>query len=488
MASKTAKRAPSKSPASKVNASPTKNGDAASKRSKASTARNGNGAQHGEMSISSIERFRNEFAANPQNTVSLNAVTKTSVHAVAQRRASVLAARQVFSHSVETGKITSQKSSGRCWLFAGLNTLRMAAVQRLDVDKDFEFSQNYLMFWDKLEKANYFYENILKTRTEAVGSRILDFLLVDPIQDGGQWDMFVNLVRKYGVVPKEMMPETQSSGSTGLMNGVVTRKLRADAAKLREIAKKSGVEAARRKKKAMLNEVYRMLSIHLGEPPKEFEWQWRNKGGDFHREGLMTPRSFLEKFVGKVLEDHICLIHCPQKTKSMDTLYTVQYLGNVVEGDIVKYLNVHVSELKRAAISMIKDGKAVWFGCDVGKMLDGELGALDANLYDYQSIYGTTVGMDKPTRLDYGDSRMTHAMVLCGVDLDQRGRPTKWRVENSWGENGEGKGYLTMTDEWFDEYVYEVAVETSYLGDGHRKALKAKPVVLPPWDPMGALA
>ena len=455
---------------------------------KSAAYRNGKGTGSADLSLSTIEGFRRDFTGDPQNLVSLNAVTKTSVHAVAMRRASVVAARQVCSHSVDTAKITSQKSSGRCWLFAGLNTLRMAAVQRLDVDKDFEFSQNYLMFWDKLEKANYFYENVMATLSEPIGSRLLDFLLADPIQDGGQWDMFVNLVRKYGVVPKELMPETQSSGSTGLMNSVITRKLRADAAKLRELSRKTDIDGLRKKKKAMLNEVYRMLSIHLGEPPEEFEWQWRNKGGDFHREGTMTPHSFLEKFVGKVLEDHICLIHCPQKTKSFDTLYTVQYLGNVVEGDIVRYLNVHVSELKRAAIAMIKDGKAVWFGCDVGKMLDGEVGALDAHLYDYESIYGTAIGMDKPTRLDYCDSRMTHAMVLCGVDLDQRGRPRKWRVENSWGENGEGKGYLTMTDEWFDEYVYEVAVDTSYLTDAQRKALKSKPVMLPPWDPMGALA
>jgi bleomycin hydrolase len=440
------------------------------------------------VSTSAIAGFRHNFAADPANTVSLNAVTKTSVHGIAQRRASVIAARQVFSHTVDTGKITSQKSSGRCWLFAGLNTLRMAAVQRLDVDKDFEFSQNFLMFWDKLEKANYFYENILHTLDQPIGSRILDHLLADPIQDGGQWDMFVNLVRKYGLAPKEMMPETQSSGSTGIMNGVITRKLRSDAAKLREMAKKSGIEALRRKKKTMLDEVYRMLSIHLGEPPSEFEWQWRNKGGEFHREGIMTPQSFREKFVGSILEDHICLIHCPQSAKSYDTVYTVQYLGNVVEGDIVKYLNLRIGDLKKAAIEMIKDGKSVWFGCDVGKMLDRDIGSLDSDLYDYESVYGTEIGMDKPTRLDYGDSRMTHAMVLCGVDLDAEGKPRKWRVENSWGEDGDAKGYLTMTDAWFDEYVYEIAVETSYLTDAHRKLLKSKPVVLPPWDPMGSLA
>jgi bleomycin hydrolase len=451
-------------------------------------SQNGKPPKGADLSLESIDGFRSTFADNDRNQVSLNAVTKTSVHAVAQRRASVLAAGQVFSHSVDVAKITSQKSSGRCWLFAGLNTMRMAAVQRLDVEKDFEFSQNYVMFWDKLEKANYFYESILGSVSEPIGSRLLDFLLESPIQDGGQWDMFINLINKYGVVPKSVMPETQSSSSTGIMNGLITRKLRGDAAKLRDMAKKkSSMQALRAKKKSMLSEVYRMLSIHLGEPPTEFEWQWRNKGGDFHREGTMTPHSFMEKFVG-AMDEQVCLIHCPQSSKEMGITYTVEYLGNVVEGDIVKYLNLPLRDLKKAAIAMIRDGKPVWFGCDVGKMLDRELGALDANLYDYESIYGVSVGLDKPGRLDYGDSRMTHAMVLCGVDLDARGKPRKWRVENSWGEDGEGKGFLTMSDAWFDEFVYEVAVETSYLTEPQRNALKAKPVPLPPWDPMGALA
>src|SRR5687767_12143450 len=230
------------------------------------TTRNGKPLPGADIGASTLSGFRNDFAEDRANTAAMNAVTKTSINSVAQSRAAVINARQVFSHNVDTAKITSQKSSGRCWLFAGLNTLRMAAVQRLDVEKDFEFSQNCMMFWDKLEKANYFYENILHTLDQPVGSRILDFLLDAPIQDGGQWDMFVNLVRKYGLVPKSLMPETQSSSSTGLMNGLITRKLRADAAKLREMSKKSGIEALRRKKKTMLNEVYRMLSIHLGEP------------------------------------------------------------------------------------------------------------------------------------------------------------------------------------------------------------------------------
>lgn len=456
----------------------------------ATPSRNGKTGNTGaSVSSSALAEFRKAFSSDARFEASLNAVTKAGVHAVAQSRSAVLGARQVFSHTVEAAKITSQNASGRCWLFAGLNTLRMAAIQRMDIERDFEFSQNYMMFWDKFEKANYFYENILATTREPIGSRLLDFLLADPIQDGGQWDMFVNLIGKYGVVPKEVMPESNSSSSTRIMNGVITRKLRTDAAKLRALAgKRASKEALRKRKNQMLAEVYRMLSIHLGEPPQEFEWQWRNKNGDFHREGTMTPHTFMEKFVGKAVQVQVCLIHCPQDSKKFDTLYTVQFLGNVVEGQIVRYLNVRMPVLKRAAIEMIKDGKPVWFGCDVGKMLDRDAGILDASLYTYEDVYYTDVDSDKATRLDYCDSRMTHAMVLCGVDLDARGRPRKWRVENSWGEAGDGKGFLTMSDAWFDEYVYEVAVEVSYLDENLNKVLKGKPIVLPPWDPMGALA
>lgn len=435
-----------------------------------------------------LSAFRSAFESNPARRAALNAVTKTSVRSVAMNREAVVRCAHTFSHVVKAGEATSQNASGRCWLFAGLNTYRMAAAERMKLE-NFELSQNYLMFWDKLEKANYFLESILQTLDEETDSRLIMWLVQSPIQDGGQWDMFANLVRKYGVVPKEAMPETESSSSTGVMNERITLKLREYAAGLRAAHRKgaSGPDL-RARKEAMLEEVYRMLCIHLGVPPRSFAWQWRDKDKEFHRDGALTPHEFTAKYVQPDLDSMVCLIHCPQAAKRWNSVYTISYLGNVVEGDIVRYLNVELDVMKQAAVDMIRDGKPVWFGCDVGKMFDRELGLMDLDLFEYEPIYGLEFGLDKAERLDYGQSAMNHAMVFTGVDIDTDGKPTKWRVENSWGEKTGAKGFMVMTDRWFDEYNYEVAVEKKYLSPELLEALKMEPIKLPPWDPMGALA
>jgi bleomycin hydrolase len=440
------------------------------------------------VTSSQLARFREAFVTDPARRAALNAVSKTSVRAVAMNREAVVRCTHTFSHMVKAGEATSQNASGRCWLFAGLNTMRMQAAEAMNLE-NFELSQNYLMFWDKLEKANYFLESILETLDEATDSRLIMWLVQSPIQDGGQWDMFVNLVRKYGVVPKEAMPETESSSSTGVMNERITLKLREYAARLRD-AHRAGTLAAelRKQKDTMLEEVYRMLCIHLGVPPSSFLWQWRDKDKEFHRDGMLTPKEFMARYVKAPLDDMVCLIHCPQSSKQYNTVYTISYLGNVVEGDIIRYLNVELDVMKRAAVEMIKDGKPVWFGCDVGKMFDRDLGLMDLDLYEYEPIYGLEFGLDKAQRLDYGQSAMNHAMVFTGVDLDDEGKPIKWRVENSWGDKPGNKGFMVMTDRWFDEYNYEVAVEKKYLSPELIEALKMEPVKLPPWDPMGALA
>jgi bleomycin hydrolase len=238
----------------------------------------------------------------------------------------------------------------------------------------------------------------------------------------------------------------------------------------------------------MLRELYRMLAIHLGEPPKEFLWQWRDKDKAFHRAGSMTPLDFAAKYVTHDLDSMVCLIHCPQTGKRYNTLYTVEYLGNVIGGHGVRYLNVELDTLKKAAVGMIRDEKPVWFGCDVGKSFDRDLGLMDTDLFDYTGVYGTEFTLDKAERLDYGCSVMTHAMVFTGVDLDDAGQPRKWRVENSWGDKNGDKGFMIMTDAWFDEYNYEVVVEKKYVDPEMLKLLDTEPVPLPPWDPMGSLA
>jgi bleomycin hydrolase len=443
----------------------------------------------GGLRLAAVRSFDETFAAEPRNRLALNAVTAGKVQVVARNREAVVrAAQRTFSHVVKTPDITNQKQSGRCWMFAGLNVLRVAAMKALKVEQ-FEFSESYLQFYDKLEKANWFLETMIATADEPTDGRLIGFLLQDPIQDGGQWDMFADLVRKYGVVPKTAMPDAESSGESTPMNGVLRAKLREYAAELRR--RKTGGQAAgelRRRKNEMLATVYRMLAIHLGRPPREFDWQWRDSDDEFHRDGTITPAQFYERYVAVDLDDYVSLINCPTSDKPFGKLYTVQYLGNVVGGTPVRYVNVEIGAFKKAAAAQIAAGWPVWFGCDVGKMAEREQGALDGEMYDLELLYATEFSADKAERVEYGHSVMTHAMALTGVDLDGKGRPRAWKVENSWGDKVGDKGYFVMDDRWFDEYVFEVVIDRRHLPKRILKALDTEPVVLPPWDPMGSLA
>jgi bleomycin hydrolase len=441
-----------------------------------------------EIRDNDVHRFADAFDGEPKNRLALNAVTKNGIGAVALNRAAVNQVDHTYSELIKTPEATHQKKSGRCWLFAGLNTLRLQAMERMNLET-FELSQAYLMFWDKLEKANYFLESIIETRDEPLDGRLVMWILANPLVDGGQWDMFINLVKKYGVVPKSVMPETESSSNSRPMNALLVARLREDAQILRRMNEEGASVAAVRERKGEMMEVfYRMLSIHLGDPPDTFFWEWRDKDEAFHRHGEITPRAFFETYVDVDLDAMVCVINAPTDDKPFEKLYTVQYLGNVVGGQIIRYLNVDVATLKQAAVDMIRDGEVVWFGCDVGKWLERDMGIMDPAIYDYELVYGTPFKLDKAGRLDYGQSRMTHAMVLTGVDLDDAGRPTKWRVENSWGTDLGDKGYMLMTDRWFDEFVYEVTVSKAYLSPDLLEVLDTEPIVLPPWDPMGALA
>jgi len=435
-----------------------------------------------------VERFSASFEKDPKNILAMNAVTQSDIRETALNREVVNRIDHTYSHLIKTGKATAQGQTGRCWMFAGLNILRIEAMKKLNL-KEFELSQPYLMFWDKLEKANYFLENIIETRGEPLDGRLVMWLLAHIIPDAGQWDMFVNLVKKYGVVPKPVMPETKSSGASRFMNTCLTTKLREYARDLRAMHEGgASLEEMRKAKGCLLEEYYRMLRIHLGTPPSSFYWEWRDKDDVFHRHGEITPQEFFEEYIGFDLDSMACLINAPTKDKPYKRMYTVQYLNNVVGGQEVRYLNIDIETMKKAAGEMVKDGHAVWFGADAGKMSHRDMGVFDPNIYDYERVYGIEFKLDKAARLDYGHSRMTHAMVFTGVDIDEDGKPRKWRVENSWGDRVGDKGFYTMSDRWFEEYTYEVMIQKKYLSEELLKVLVTEPIVLKPWDPMGALA
>ena len=436
-----------------------------------------------KISLTNFKKFRNKFLKNNKNTVSRNALIKNDLNTVALNWENFSQINHHFSDLIKKElPATNQKASGRCWGFAGLNLMRLNVVDKLNL-ANFEFSQNYFMFCDKLEKANYFLENIINTRDHAYDSRLIMHLVKAPVQDGGQWDMFVNLIEKYGAVPKDVMPETNHSSKSMAMNYILTHKLREFASILRKKPAKNSAAL----KQEMMAVVYNLLAMFLGQPPETVNWSTRNTDNKYISISNMTPKDFYKKYADIKIKDKVCLINAPMSNKKFNTMYTVEYLGNVIEGQIIKYLNVEIKELKKSAMQSIKNDEAVWFGCDVGKMFNRDMGVLDMGIYDYENVFQTPFKMNKQKRLEYGDSEMTHAMLLTGVDIKKR-NSIKWKIENSWGTKSGNQGYMMMMDEWFDEYTYEVVVDKKYLNKRLLKYLDMEPVALAPWDPMGALA
>ena len=441
-----------------------------------------------EISFDQLKNFQADLDNLKGHAVTERAVTKNGILAVSKDYRAEVNMDPVFSIDIDTGKVADQKRSGRCWMFAALNTMRHSMREKLNMKDDFELSQNYTFFWDKLEKSNYFYENVLKTAELPTSDRKVAWLMQTPQQDGGQWDMIVAIIQKYGVVPQEIMPESFNSSNSTEINKQLNLKLRKDAVELRELVNaKASTEEIQKTKERMLGEVYRMLAYSFGEPPTSFTFEYRDRNNDYHIIKDITPQDFFNKYVGWNLDDYVSIINAPTKDKPFNEMYTVEMLGNVLGGREVRHLNVDMDTFRKVAIEQLKHGESVWFGSDVGQESDRKAGIMDPELYHQDELFDVDFSMSKAERLDYGESLMTHAMVLTGVDLvdDQ---PTKWKVENSWGDKVGAKGFFVMSDAWMEEFCYQVVVNKKYLPKDLQKVLTQKPHLLKPWDPMGSLA
>ncbi|MGJ0576361.1 C1 family peptidase [Bifidobacterium breve] len=440
-----------------------------------------------KLSVEDLQSLRDSFTADETNRIAMNAVTAAGIDKVAKNydRARLLQRR--FSTIVDNGEVTHQDRSGRCWLFSSLNVARFVAKKNMDLEQ-FEFSQNYAMYYDKLERVNYFLKDMacLVEAGEPEDSRLVQHLLREVMGDGGQWTMAMNVYKKYGAVPKDLFPETESSKNTGPMNNKLCELMRQAVAHMYENHEnidqivKNATEAG-----------HRILTIHLGEPPVSFDWEWTDKDDEFHRDGEITPVEFWKKYVGSAdLESYVCLVDDPRKEHPKGHKIAIEHLGNVVGGDATEYLNVPNQFMKDCVRRvLVEQGIPVWFGAECGPMMDREAGAWATDLFEYDRVYGVRFDLSKEQRVRFGNSAMDHAMAFAGVDVADDGTTTRrWRVENSWGDKIADKGYFTMSDDWFTEYVYEVAVPKALLPEEYQKALEEPAISLPAWDPMGALA
>lgn len=387
-----------------------------------------------------------------------------------------------FSHRVKTKGITDQHQSGRCWLFTGLNVLRAKMIDDLDLS-GMEFSQNYLFFYDQLEKSNLFLQAVIDTKHLPMEDRQVEWLFKNPLSDGGQFTGVSNLVMKYGVVPSEIMPDNYQSKNTAQVGNLIKLKLREFGLTLREQRDRRAPVAL---KTEMLKEIYSMLVRAYGEPPVEFEWTLRNKDGNIEHTKLYTPQSFYKEYFGDIdLEkDFVMVMNDP--SREYYKVYEIDYDRHVYDGDNWVYLNLPIDEVKAMAIASIKDNTAMYFSCDVGKFLLSKKGTLDIANFDYESLMGVEFPMNKEQRVRTFASGSSHAMTLIAVDLDEEGAPRKWMVENSWGPSAGWQGNLIMTDEWFEEYMFRVVVDKKYIPEKTLKLLEQKPILLPSWDPMFA--
>lgn len=436
-------------------------------------------AQQGGITQDMLNQIKSSYKHTPADKAIYNAMAETSIAVLAKNHENLANFDTNFTNKVVSHGITDQQQSGRCWLFTGLNVLRAQMMAKYGLD-EMEFSQNYCFFYDQLEKANLFLQGIIDTREKPMDDKMVEWLFRNPISDGGQFTGISDVIGKYGVVPSSVMPETYSSENTSQIARLVGLKLREFGLQLRdEAAKGVKVSALEAKKTEMLSTVYRMLALAFGEPVERFTWTMNGETKEY------TPQSFYQEYLGNDLtNNYVMLMNDP--SREYYKCYEIDFDRHVYDGKNWTYVNLPVEDIKAMAIESIKDSTMMYFSCDVAKFLDSKRGTLDLKNFDYESLMGTTFGMNKKQRVQTFASGSSHAMTLMAVDLDKDGKPKKWMVENSWGAEAGYKGHLIMTDEWFDEYMFRLVVEKKYVPEKVLNILKQKPIRLPAWDPMFA--
>ncbi|MDF7671947.1 C1 family peptidase [Lactobacillus sp. ESL0701] len=437
-----------------------------------------------QLSIQELAKYSADFNNDPQNQVIARAAQKSGIFAASYNEQKVSNdLNRVFSTELDVGQVTAQKHSGRCWEFAALNVLRHYFGKKYHI-KDFTFSQSYNFFWDKIERANIFYNHIIATADQSLDSRTVRKYLASAGQDGGHWQLAASLVQKYGVVPSYAMPESFNSNNTDALQMALGKKLRKDALVLRQLKQAGKDEEVTQTQDRFLNEVYRMTAIAIGEPPKKFDLEYRDDDKKYHLDKDLTPQTFYQKYLGDLdLDDYVVLTNSPNH--EYNKLYGFSADNNVAGLCEIKLLNVPMEYLATATIRQLKDGEAVWFGNDVLHELDRPKGYLDSELYQMNHLFDVDLKMSKADRLRTGEANFSHAMTFVGVDEDQ-GEVRRWKVENSWGDQVGKNGYFVMSNDWFNDYVYEVAVHKKYLTP-EQLALAEGPIAedLPVWDPLG---
>lgn len=436
-------------------------------------------AQQGGITQDMLNQIKSSYKHTPADKAIYNAMAETSIAVLAKNYENLANFDTNFTNKVVSHGITDQQQSGRCWLFTGLNVLRAQMMAKYGLD-EMEFSQNYCFFYDQLEKANLFLQGIIDTREKPMDDKMVEWLFRNPISDGGQFTGISDVIGKYGVVPSSVMPETYSSENTSQIARLVGLKLREFGLQLRdEAAKGVKVSALEAKKTEMLSTVYRMLALAFGEPVERFTWTMNGETKEY------TPQAFYQEYLGNDLtNNYVMLMNDP--SREYYKCYEIDFDRHVYDGKNWTYVNLPVEDIKAMAIESIKDSTMMYFSCDVAKFLDSKRGTLDLKNFDYESLMGTTFGMNKKQRVQTFASGSSHAMTLMAVDLDKDGKPKKWMVENSWGAEAGYKGHLIMTDEWFDEYMFRLVVEKKYVPEKVLNILKQKPIRLPAWDPMFA--